>query len=166
MRAPVLLDHSFFQDILHIMLFQRLFEPLFSGGVDPLADNDRFPVKDYCLSIRRDDGIFFLGRQMNLPSVRHLCHRTDMCRSCSAASADHTGAQFQYLLHRVREFFRAHIIIDLFVPLFWQSGVWFYDNRYGYVFHDLFKDREHLPGTHAAIDPKCVHPESLQHGDH
>ena len=56
-RALILLRDRFFQDVVHIFIFQCFFEFFLSGRVDSFSDDTRHIIQDHSLSIRRYDRI-------------------------------------------------------------------------------------------------------------
>ena len=67
MRPVILLCDCFSQDIIQVVLFERLFKTFLTRRIDPFSDNLRpvsflCPVSEkYALSVGRYDSIFFLG---------------------------------------------------------------------------------------------------------
>ena len=131
MRALILLRDRFFQNVVHIFIFQCFFEFFLSSRVDSFPDDTRHIIQDHSLSIRRYDRIMlFLDlAQRKIFAFFHQLFNMLRCRS--AASANHTGSFFYNLLHDPGKLIRLYIVIRFPVLLLRKSGIWLHNDRKG-----------------------------------
>ena len=131
MRALILLRDRFFQNVVHIFIFQCFFEFFLSGRVDSFSDDTRHIIQDHSLSIRRYDRIMLFLDLAQRKIFAFFYQLFNMFRCRSAASADHTGSSFYNLLHDPGKLIRLYIVIRFPVLLLRKSGIWLHNDRKG-----------------------------------
>ena len=160
----ILLRDSFPQNVIQIMILQRLLELALPRRIDPLAYDNRPVTNSDTPPIGRHDGITFFYRRLWTHTFTSACHSLDVRRSRSTASPDDAGTYLHDLVHRLSKMLRIHVIKHLSLLLFRKPRVRLHDNRYGGVSHNLIQYRHHLLWPHPAVDTEGVHPKPLQQG--
>ena len=99
MGSIVLLGHTFFQNVFHVMVPQGLLEFLLSGGIDPLSDDHRFGAEFHGSGIGTDySSPLFLGK-LHRQIVAGCFQLADMLRGGAAAAAHHKHTHFRDFPH-------------------------------------------------------------------
>ena len=129
MCSVILLSDTLAQNILQIVVPERLFKLRFSRRIDAFADKHGILIDNDRLRIGRNYGIVLFLRHAGRMVLTEFNGLFYMLWSCSAAAAHDTGSHLHDLSHGPGKLIRIDIIdrLSAFAPR--KSGVWIYNDR-------------------------------------
>ena len=124
-HAAFLLADAFLQDIVQIMFFERLLEPLFAGRIDAFPDQQRLGFEPDGVCVRRNAGDLFICQRYRRQGSGSVDDLSDIGRGRAAAAACDADALLDVVCHIGSKFVRQGGINSFTVYFLWQTGVRF-----------------------------------------
>jgi hypothetical protein len=165
-RARLLLGDALFENITDVPLAQRLLETLFTGGVDPLADEHGRAAEWNGAVEGADNASLFVRERDGGHTARPVDQRRDVIRVCAAAAADDARTVRDDLFHKGCKLLHVHVEYGFSVFNARHPGVGLDQYGYGRARGKARQQFEHPLGAEAAVEADGVRAEALEHGDH
>ena len=165
-NALLLLGNALLQDIVHIPCPQRLFQTLFSGGIDALTNENGVITEYYRMGIGCGTGdVLRLHRHRREPGCRSG-QRGNVGRRSAAAASGQTDTLADHLRHIGSKLFRFHIEYGAAIHASGHTGIGFQQHRHGRTVKIFLHHRCQRLGTKGTVDTDGICPHAFQHGHH